>query len=226
MHKLCPVFAAAALAMAAPAVAGETTINYTGAITATPDPTQAFGLTVGTPISFSATFDPGQLVDRTATFFNIDAISGRPVAIDGLRTASLFDDPNASFIMTIGADTLTIADDPNAGNGSLGVGHQPVAVYQNATFVGVAYAGLAADGLFVDVDPIALALHYFPATGIGFDVNSNNPGFGLLISTDLPTLQVTSVPEPATWALAICGAAFAGGAIRRRRAARARLAPT
>lgn len=217
MRQLHLIAAVAAIAAASPAFASEITVNYTGTVVATPDPTQAFGLTAGSPISFSATFDPSQLVDRTGQFYNIDAISGLPVDIPGLRTVSLFDDPNAAFAMTIGADTLTIADDPNAGNGSLGVGHQPVAIYQDTTFVGVAYAGLAADGLFVDVDPIALTLHYFPTTGIGFDVNSNNPGLGLLISTSLPSLTVSSAPEPSTWAFMLSGFGLAGALLRRRR---------
>ena len=70
--KLVSLFAvAAALALGPPALAQETTINYSGVITQTPDPTQAYDLTVGETVSFSVTYDPSKLInDSDAVFYD------------------------------------------------------------------------------------------------------------------------------------------------------------
>lgn len=201
---------------AADASASETTIDFQGTVVATPDPTQAFDLSVGSPVYFSVTFDPDKLVDVSQTFYNIDAITGMPVAIPGLETASLSDDPNAAFTVTAGSHSFTKFDAHKYGQNLLGAGDVPLAVFQNSTFVGVAFEAIADDGFVIDTDPIAVALHYFPTYGVGFDINSNNPDFGFLISTDLPSLYA-AVPEPASWATMIAGFGMIGGALRRGR---------
>lgn len=208
---------------AANASAAETTIDFQGTVVATPDPTQAFDLVVGSPVNFSVTYDPDRLVDVSQTFYNIDAITGMPVAIPGLYTASLSDDPDAAFTLTAGSHSFTKFDTINYGQNLLGAGDIPLAVFQNSTFVGVAFEAIADDGFIIDTDPIAVALHYFPTYGVGGDVNSNNPDWGFLISTDLPPL-VVAVPEPASWAMMIAGFGMIGGALRRRSALKAGMA--
>lgn len=206
-----------AVSVVEPAFGAETTINYMGTVAATPDPSQAFDLMVGTPVEMSVTFDPDRLVDVSSTFYNIDADSGLPVAIPGLRAASLSDDPDAAFTVTLGAHSFTKTDASNYGTpgDDLGVGNFPVVFYQGSTFEGVAFFTIAEDGFLLQLDPVAQALHYAPTYGVGGDFNSPSPAYGFLITTDLPPLQTAAVPEPAGWATMMLGFGLLGQWIRR-----------
>ena len=211
-------FIVAALSASA-SIAAETTINYQGVVSATPDLTQSYDLVVGTPVYFSVTFDPDNLVYVSNTIVTDDAITGLPVYIPNLQAASLSDDPNAAFSVTLGSHTFNKTDDYDYGsNAGLGTTDFPIAFVQNSTFVGVAFgAEDNSDGFVANFDPLSVPLNYQPTYGIGGDNNSPNPQYGFLITTDLPAVQISAAPEPASWAMMICGVGMTGVAMRRRR---------
>ena len=215
-HYLLAAMAAATLSSAAHA--GMLNIKYDGVITQVLDPASSFGFQVGDVIHYSVTFDPGKLVDISQTYFNIDAVSGLPVAIPGLKSASLSDDPRASASVTIGSYSFTKFDALGYGQDSgLGAGNFPTVVYVGSSFIGAVLDVAAPNGFELDTDPIAKLLHYFPDKSVSFDDNTGNAGF--VVSTDIAHAVVTSVPEPAIWVGMIAGFGMVGTRLRRLRPA-------
>ena len=207
--------AALALAAMSPAArAGMVDIKYDGVITEVLDPSSSFGFQVGDVIHYSVRFDPAKLINVSQSFYNIDAVTGLPVAIPGLQTASLSDDPRASATVRIGSYSFTKFDVLGYGQDSgLGAGNFPTVVYDGATFLGAVLDVAAADGFELDTDPIARILHYFPDDVLSFDDNSGNAGF--IASTDVAHAVITSVPEPAVWLVMAAGFGVVGTRLRR-----------
>lgn len=214
MSKHRYLVALAFAAMASAAQASMVNIKYDGVITEVLDPTASFGFHTGDVIYYSVTFDPSRLVDVSQTFFNIDFITGLPVSIPGLRTASLSDDPRASVSVQIGSYAFTKFDALGYGQDfGLGVGNFPVVVFDGTTFLGAVLDAGAPNGFELDSDPIARLLHYFPDDVLSFDDNSGNAGF--VASTDIAHAVTTAVPEPASWLMMIVGFGIVGCFSRR-----------
>ena len=214
MHKLVYGALAVLATTSVPAHASLKKITYSGAITEIIDPDASFGFHVGDTIHYSVTFDDAKLVNVSNTFFNIDAITGLPVSIPGLQTASLADDLRASATVTIGSYTFSKFDALGYGQNYLGVGNFPVVVFDGATFLGAVLDVATSNGFELDTDPIAKILHYFPDDTLSFDDNTG--GVGFIASTDVGHAIVSSVPEPATWSILLVGFVGAGLSMRRR----------
>lgn len=218
MSKYRYLLALALVTMSPAAHAGMLNIKYDGVITQVLDPESSFGFHVGDVIHYSVTFDPSKLVNISQTFYNIDAISGLPVAIPGLQTASLSDDPRASASVKVGSYSFTKFDALGYGQDSgLGAGNFPTVVYDGTTFLGAVLDVAASDGFELDTDPIAKILHYFPDNVLSFDDNSGNVGF--IASTDIASAVTTAVPEPAVWLVMAAGFGIVGASLRRNRSA-------
>jgi hypothetical protein len=160
----------------------------------------------------------------SGSFYNIDGLTGLPVEIPGLRTASLADDPAYTASVTIGAYTFSKFDELGYGHDPLGAGRLPLVVFDGSTFLGAVLDLASADGFELDSDPIALALHYFPTQTVSFNDNGDNFNFGILVDVDAAHAVFTPapIPEPASWALMILGFGVCGGVIRGRRQCRRR----
>lgn len=176
------------------------TVTYKGVVSDVMIPAEAPGIQLGDVVTYSATFDPSTAVNVGSTLYNIDGISGLPVALPNLSTISLATDPNASDSITIGDYSFTQADDPDFGHTfGLGAGEFPFVVYNGTQLLGIDIGAQAANGLYFYSDPIAVLLHHTPATGYGGLDTSDNLSF--LVDTDLDgaITAAAAVPEPSTW---------------------------
>ena len=80
---------------------------------------------------------------------------------------------------------------------------------------GHAFAALGT-GTTLTLSPMDFAfLHQSPASAY-FDVIDDNLGLIVAAPLVIPPSGTAPLPEPATWAMMICGFAMAGGAMRRR----------
>jgi hypothetical protein len=221
-----PLVLLLASAASLPAAAQYTTVSYGGVVStvhdATSGPAGPADIQVGTAVTFSATFDPSRAVDISQTVFNIDHLTGLPVPLPGLTAVSIFDDPNASYRITIGSHVFTSADDDlGGGDFDLGAGHFPLVLYNGAQLLGI--DGEAdVDGFTFDFDPIATLLHYRAHVGGGYFDADGDYGFSVDTALDaaIAAAPLAPVPEPSTWAMLLGGVAAVALAIRRRPVAR------
>lgn len=211
------------LAAAVPAHAVYTTVGYTGTVglvhAATSGPAGPADIQVGTPVTFSATFDLATAVNRSATINNIDALSGLAVPLPNLETVSLFDDPLASYTVTVGMHIFTSASDDEGGQDfGVGGGHFPLVVYNGSQLLGMEFEA-DVDGLVFGTSVGAYLLHETRHVGAGyFDANGD---YAFRVDTSLDAAIAAApfaaaIPEPGTWALMLAGIAVIGVARRRR----------
>jgi hypothetical protein len=202
------VFAAATLALstAAPASAALVEYQYAGIIGVLSDPAHAGGVNVGDLVDVRLRFDTANLVDVTEV-----AKATYGVAYDDLKAASL-SAPGAALRLSSGAHHFTEADEFDFFGDPFGLGG-PYVLFNNGKFFGIQFFGL---------NPEKAGFATAGASPQPFDFAGGDflPGGGPSYAGyfDYGSLKVRGVPEPASWALMICGFAAAGAVLRRRRA--------
>jgi hypothetical protein len=216
-------------AAAGPARAADAAVQvaYSGAIVyavGAPFP----GVRVGTPIHYRLVFHTDYLVDHTASLDQFLKDSNAPVLFSNFVAASLSDDPDASLSFSFGRlsfnryDALGYGTPGGGGPGDLGSGDFPTADFSNGQFLGVG-GHFYANSVYVDADPVAYIEGGIPTpfVAIQFDNDSNAIGeaFGYF---DPSSVQISSVPEPAAWAVMLLGLGGLGTALRSARRRRPR----
>ena len=198
-----------------PAQAAFTTITWTGKVTQVLDPSQG-PEQVGDIINFSVTFDPSTITYVGNTVYDIDANTGLPDPMPDLRAATLAA-PGASASVSLDGYNFTEMDDVFYGvDRGLGVGTSPLVFFDGDTFIGASLTPVSqSDGFFIQTDPVAYTLGFFPAQGLGGNADAADFGFYADIDTK-DAVIAGAIPEPSAWVMAIAGFGVLGTMLRYR----------
>ena len=161
------------------------------------------GIGIGTPITFSAVFDPSRAVDYTASVNSsipkVFPTLTTPNFFSSDQTVSLADDPFASLTVTVGGITfskfdgisygtpcgpipLSACGNPAVPTNGLGAGNLPAVEYLNGSLAGVGNILINSQGYTLDADPTADILDR-ASSGSAFHVMGVPGDYDFVLST-------------------------------------------
>jgi hypothetical protein len=212
----------AAVAAALPAEAKYVEADYSGIVLGFAPGESLPGVNTGDPFSYKLVFNDAALVDHTATVNATIAANGGTVLFSSFQAVDLSSDPRDFLTISIGGLTFSKTDaqgygTPFEGTQDLGSGNIPGVEYINGQFAGVGgyytTSSTNGGGYFLIQDPAPYREGFIPYP---FLLGSTVTGDIILAGYyPYPTsFSITSVPEPATWAMMLIGFAGLGAAIR------------
>ncbi len=222
MRLASPTLAALFACMAVPVHAASTTFEYTGVVGklyGTSGPSDPTDVTVGTPVTFSVTYDPSQ-VTAFGSLTLPNGVTGAPETLEP-ALASLYK-PQASYTITVSpadgsAYTFKLADDAYDGYFTpTGIGPYPALAFNGTQIIGLESDAYVGDLEFYS-DPAELLLQNARHAAYVYSTDPNSD-YAFAVDTSLDAeiatirdqaLAAAQVPEPATIALLFGGLAVA-----------------
>lgn len=238
MLRLASLTLAALFAcVAVPGHAASTTFEYTGVVGklyGTSGPSDPTDVTVGTPVTFSVTYDPSQ-VTAFGSLTLPNGMTGAPEKLEPVL-ASLYNQPQASYTITVSPTdgstyTFTLADDAYDGYSTpSGIGPYPALAFNGTQIIGLESDAYVGDLEFYS-DPAELLLQNARHAAYVYSTDPNSD-YAFAVDTSLDAeiatirdqaLAAAQVPEPATIALLFGGLAVATRSRHKRRPDSARV---
>ena len=236
MRFPCLTLAALLATGAVPAHAAYTTLDYTGFVSRiyVPGAGSEADIVLNAPVLFSVTVDLSRFV-TFGTFRLPNGATGAPMVVHPAGI-SLYNDPAATFSITLGSHTWTQADyqyDSGYVTPS-GIGPNPFLAYDGSPsqLIGLSTDVLNNEGIEFDSDPADYFLQYQSHPIYGGDPNgvqfavdyytAMQDPTGLVTSDEILALRAAAlaagqVPEPSSWALLLLGGVALWTGSRRKR---------